>query len=231
MLQRKIYLSDEKIKNISIFDGYKDFYDLTNEISSYGQSPESYYIIRFCNMLYAFFYNDWNEIIMGKDTLYYINLDSHICKRSKKDNKFDWPYSNDEIDTKCVPSATKYGVANDLIRIDKMIAIYYCKDEKWYAIHPFKEKEDFYNILNEFGKQFYRDFFFSRIEVHMYLKRYFDDAFLSHMDKFYVNGAFEVNPFTWKVTTDNTMNTKYCSFYDTITKKEICEMGGKFFKI
>lgn len=231
MYRRKIYLSNEKIKEISIFEGFHNFVDLTNLITSFGLTSEDYYVIRFSNMLYGFFYNDWNELILGKDILYYTNLDSHICRRERKQNGFDFPYEQEDISGRCVPNNKVLGVANDLIRMDRMIAIYYCDNNEWKQVHPINEEIKFKNIINEFGKQFYRDFFFSRIEIKMYLKNYFENEFLEHLDKFYINGAFEINPFTWKVTLDNTKNTYYCSFYDTITKKPLCEMGGKYYKI
>jgi hypothetical protein len=182
-------------------------------------------------MLYAFFYNDWNELIVGRDELYYINSDSHFCKRIIHNGKFDWPYSDEEVEGRCIPDIKVFGIFDDLYRIDKSIAIYYFDDNKWNIMDINHDSLDFKKIICEFGKQFYRSFFFSRVEIHMYLPKYFDKKFLAILDQFYANGAFRVNPFTWKTTLDVTDNATYCAFYDNITRKPICEFGGKFFNL
>lgn len=227
MQNRYVYLANNKTMTIDIFDGYKDFNTLVNLLGSYNMNPEDYYVIKFCNMLYAFFYNDWNELVVGIDSLYYLNPDYHICRRKANNGHFEWPYEREEVEDRCVPKWSVYGIYEDLSRIDKTIAIYYYENNKWNIMNANTRFEDLKKIICQFGRQFYRSFFFSRIEANMYLGKYFDRSFLALLDQFYVNGAFRVNPFTWKATIDATNNSTYCAFFDTIMKKPICDIGGK----
>lgn len=230
MQTRLVYLENSKRKEIQIYDGFANFNSLVTTLQQHGVSQTDYYIVRFYNMLYAFSYNGWNEFVVGREEMYYLNPDFHFCKRKIHNGQFNWPYSKEEIEDKYIPETHTFGIFDDLYRIDNNISIYYF-DDGWKSYSPQNGLNELRNIICEFGKFFYKDFFFSRIEVHMYLTKYFDKDFLQILDQFYANGAFMVNPFTRRATIDVTGDSVYCSFYDTIADKPICEFGGKTFEL